>query len=345
MPNKRRMVSLHDYAPCYQYFHRAIQNNRFMIDGEDSTLRAEAIQAFYKLEVNALDNASVHILQLWLDNFIDSTTWGRCYRSLNQKKYLVDNNHRTITISEEAHNALKNVVNEKNISLSQVIIDGCAFIKNNCDNAAQSENKPLKSDTLVQLYDNPLQINSSSKIITPINQKRNNVVSLFGDETHEILGEESEPEFDSFYFNEVPEWPRKPEGYDFRANESYKEYRKHIECLTIKKPDKELLNYFNKTIDYYLTEDNCHQIGSQLLTIREVLLEKKLLSREFNADLFALSKGFNAANLTIDDYGDELIYFLSLIFGCATGFITSGNRELLVFIGHPNHVQIAYTRL
>lgn len=134
----------------------------------------------------------------------------------------------------------------------------------------------------------------------------------------------------------------KPEGYDFRTNASYTKYRKHIERLTIKKPDEELLNYFNITINYYLTEDNCHQIGPHLFLIRQELLNQKLFSTEFNPELFAISKEFNLPNLTMDDYADELIFLLGYIFGCTTQSITAGNRQTTVFVGHPNHVQLAY---
>lgn len=153
---------------------------------------------------------------------------------------------------------------------------------------------------------------------------------------------ELDPAFGSIFFDEPPEWPRKPEGYDFRKNESYKKYRKRIDSLTIKKPDEELLSYFDKTINYYLTENNCHQIGSHLLSIRKELLERNLLTTEFNPDFFAISKGFNAPNLSMDDYADELLYLLGYIFGCTTETITAGNRQPLVFVGHPNHIQLAH---
>lgn len=94
----------------------------------------------------------------------------------------------------------------------------------------------------------------------------------------------------SLIFDEAIEWPRKPEGYDLRTNDSYKKYRKHIERLTVKKPDEELLDYFNKTISYYLTEDNCHQSRQHLFLIRQELLNQRPFSTEFNPELFAISK-------------------------------------------------------
>jgi len=50
MPNKKRKVSLDDYVPCYQYFYRAIQNNRFMMNEQYDTVRAKAIHAFSELD-------------------------------------------------------------------------------------------------------------------------------------------------------------------------------------------------------------------------------------------------------------------------------------------------------
>ncbi|WP_133141236.1 DUF7168 domain-containing protein [Legionella waltersii] len=187
---------------------------------------------------------------------------------------------------------------------------------------------------------NPKLTGSPDQLVPPGNT---NVISLFGDEQSEFSDEEEgDTELDFFDFDEIREWPRKPEGYDFRTNESYKKYRKHIERLTIKKPDEKLLDYFNKTFNYYLTEDNCHQIGQHLLLIREELLNYKLFSTEHNSELFAISKGFNLTNFTMDDYADELIFLLGYIFGCTTASITSGNRQPTVFAGHPNHVQLAY---
>lgn len=231
--------------------------------------------------------------------------------------------------------------------MSQLIIDGCAFLQRNDKETTKPARKILEIGAL-----NPLNINSTpscspSKLVMPVTPNKSNVIPLFGEELiephdYDEEEEEEDPEFDSFYFGEVPEWPRKPEGYDFRTNDSYKKYRKYIEGITIKKQDEELLNYFTKTINYYLTEDNCHKIGSQLLLIRNELVSQNLFSTEFNPDYFAISKGFNLPNLTMDDYADELLFLLGYIFGCNTRSITAGNRQPIVFAGHPNHVQIAY---
>ncbi|HAU0908757.1 TPA: hypothetical protein JBH59_02915 [Legionella pneumophila] len=320
MANKKRRVSLDDYVSCYHYFERAIQNNRFMSEETNNSVRIKAIQAFSELKNTAHDEETVHLFQLWLDEFVDSQAFSRCYRALNQKKYLVEKTLRTITISDEAYNALKDLAHQKNISLSQAIVDGCTLLR---DKNNESIIPSINTNTL-----------------KPVNT---NLISLFGDALDESSDEkESGSEFDFFDFEEVREWPRKPEGYDFRSNESYKKYRKHIERLTIKKTDEKLLDTFNKTINYYLTEDNCHQIGPHLLSIRQELLNQKLLSKEFNPELFEISKGFNVGNLTMDDYADELLFLLGYIFGCTTASITAGNRQPTVFAGHPNHVQLAY---
>ena len=345
MANKKRKVSLDDYVPCYQYFHRAMQNNRFMKADQYNTVRAQAIMSFAKLKNNAHDAECVHLLQLWLDDFVDSETWSRCYRALNQKKYLVENNQRTITISDEAYNTLKDLANKKNISLSQLIIDGCTFLQSSDEESAKPSGKVLDVGALRPLNISSTLSGSANKLVIPVTPNNSNVISLFGEELIELPDDEKEeeldPELDSFYFGEVREWPRKPEGYDFRTNESYKKYRKYIERITVKQ-DEELLDYFNKTINYYLTEDNCHQIGPHLLSIRHELLTQKLCSTEFNPDFFAISKGFNLSNLTMDDYADELLFLLGYIFGCTTKSITAGNRQPIVFAGHPNHVQLAY---
>lgn len=336
MANKKRKVSLDDYVSCYHYFERAIQNNRFMSEETNNSVRIKAIQAFAKLKSTAENEESVHLFQLWLDEFVDSQAFSRCYRALNQKKYLVEKTLRTITISDEAYNALKDLAHQKNISLSQVIVDSCTLLRDKKD---ESIRPSINRNTL-----KPGNINRKpTGLSIPVEQSNTNVISLFGNELHESSDEEeSDSEFDLFDFEEVREWPRKPEGYDFRTNESYKKYRKHIDRLTIKKPDEKLLEPFNKTINYYLTEDNCHQIGPHLLLIRQELLNQKLFSQKFNPELFAISKGFNLGHLTMEDYADELIYLLGYIFGCTTASITAGNRQPTVFAGHPNHVQLAY---
>lgn len=323
MANKKRKVSLDDYVSCYHYFERAIQNNRFMSEEKNNSVRIQAIQAFAELKNTAHDEETVHQFQLWLDEFVDPQAFSRCYRALNQKKYLVEKTLRTITISDEAYTALKDLAHQNNVSLSQVIIDGCTLLQD-------KNNESIK----------PLINTLNTATLTLGNT---NVISLFGDELDESSDEEnSDTEFDFFDFEEVREWPRKPEGYDFRSNESYKKYRKYIERLTIKKPDEKLLDTFNKTINYYLTEDNCHQIGPHLLLIRQELLNQQLFSQKFNPELFEISKGFNVGNLTMDDYADELLFLLGYIFGCTTSSITAGNRQPTVFAGHPNHVQMAY---
>ena len=343
MPNKKRKVSLDDYAACYQYFHRAIQNNRFMKGEQHATVRASAIQSFGELKSNAPDEENVRLFQLWIDDFVDPSTWSRCYRALNQKKYLVEHNQRTITISNEAHNVLKNLSNKKNISFSQLIIDGCAFLQGSAEESIKLSDKARDVEALRSLNVSKTPVGAPGKLVVPVTSVSSNVISLFSEDLIESSDDEAyESELDSCYFDEVHEWPRKPEGYDFRINESYKKYRKNIKRLTIKKPDEELLEYFNKTINYYLTEDNCHQIGPQLLSIRHEILEKNLFFTEFDPDLFSISKGFNLPNLTMDDYADELLFLLERIFGCTTQTITAGNRQPTVFAGHPNHVQLAY---
>lgn len=332
MANKKRKVSLDDYVACYHYFSRAIQNNRFMVNEENNEVKAQAIDAFAQLKDTAHEEQTLHLFQLWLDEFVDSQAFGRCYRALNQKKYLVAKTLRTITISDEAYGALKNLAQVHHANFSQLIITGCNLLQENPEPSIEPLNgnpTPKGSCTLAPL----------------VTQEKTNVISLFGEELSKpfFSEEESDSEFNSFYDDEdLREWPRKPEGYDFRTNESYKKYRKHMERLTIKKTDDELLNYFNKTINYYLTKDNCHQIGPQLLSIREELIKQQLFSTQFNPELFAISKGFSVGHLTMDDYADELIFLLGYIFGCTTPSITAGNRQPTVFAGHPNHVQLAY---
>lgn len=345
MSNKKRKVTFEDYELCYHYFNRAIQNNRFMKGELHDNLRDKAVQSFVKLKISSPNQECLNQFQLWVDEFVDSSAWARCYRALNQKKYLVENGQRTITISDKAYNALKNLTNEKNISLSELILEGCSTLQKNDDEPVKASGNIIKIDALVSNDIASALRTSPNNLIKPPTLGNNNVVSLFEEEGIDLFDDddcELDLEYNPFCFDDIPELPLKPEGYDFRKNESYKTYRKKIKQLTIKKSNEELLGYFTNTINYSLTEDNCHQVGAQLISIRNELLLKDLFTREFNPEAFSISKGINLPNLTMDDYEDELIFLLGYIFGCSTPSITAGNRQPTVFAGHPNHVQLAY---
>lgn len=154
MPNKKRTLSLEDYEACYQYFRRAIQSNRFMEGGKHDTVRTEAIAAFTHIESSPQNAECVQLFQLWLDDFIDASIWSRCYRALNQKKYLLENGQHTITISDRAYNVLKDLANRKNTSLSKLIIDGCALINSGEEIFSEPTKNVLKTTNLI-----PLNIN------------------------------------------------------------------------------------------------------------------------------------------------------------------------------------------
>jgi hypothetical protein len=187
MANKKRKVSLDDYVSCYHYFERAIQNNRFMSEETNNSVRIKAIQAFSELKKTAHDEETVHLFQLWLDEFVDAQVFSRCYRALNQKKYLVEKTLRTITISDEAYNALKDLAHQKNISLSQAIVDGCTLLR---DKNNESIRPSINTITLKPGNINPKPIASQSSVITPITLGNTNVISLFGDALDESSDEE-----------------------------------------------------------------------------------------------------------------------------------------------------------
>lgn len=305
----------------------------------NNLVKTQAITAFAELKSTAEDEEAVRLFQLWIDEFVDAQSFSRCYRALNQKKYLIEKTMRTITISDEAYNALKDLSYQNNVSLSQVILDGCTVLQ---DKNKESIRPLINTLNTAALTPANIPTGSQNSLTTGVTSGNTNVISLFGDERGESHDEEEGGTEFEFDFDEVREWPRKPEGYDFRANESYKKYRKYIERLTIKKQDETLLAYFTKTINYFLTEDNCHQIGPQLLSIQKACLKQKLFSRQFNPNHFVISKGFNIPDLSFEHYADELLLFLGLIFGCMTASITTGNRQPYVFAGHPNQVQMAY---
>ncbi len=332
MVNQKRKVSQHDFLDCYAYFQRAIQNDRFMKDSlydEIEGLRENAIRLFAEISIE--EEGAIGELQRWIDAFIDSESWSRCYRALNQKKYLAKESHQTINLTKDAYRSLKAFATSKALNFSEAIV-ALLTIKELSGNApAQRLQKPEK----------PASLNDS----VSSRAASSNVIALFKadlpvSQCSEVLLPESEP--DGFYLDEEVHWPRKPDNYDFRQNESYKKYKQRIKALTIKKPDEDLLAYFNNTINYYLKEDNCQAVGEQLLLIRQQLVGKRYFKTEFDPSLFAISKGITLPGYQWEGYGDELLYYLGQIFGCDSACISAGKKEQHVFAGHKNQVQIAY---
>ena len=128
MANKKRKVSHIDFLHCHQYFERAIQSGRFLDGGETDTIHNKAKQHFLDLPRQENDEQSIQALQNWIDQFVDNETWGKCYRSLNQRRYLDMHDSRTININEHTHVKLKSYAQKNNINLSDAItnlLDGC----------------------------------------------------------------------------------------------------------------------------------------------------------------------------------------------------------------------------
>ncbi|CAM4448517.1 MAG: hypothetical protein LEGION0403_FIIPPAGN_02249 [Legionella sp.] len=312
MANKKRRLSAQDVVLCHAYFQRAIQNHQFRSDWHDS-YRAHAIAEFFKLNVDTVNEEAIAQVQTWVDSFVDAPTWKRCYRTLNQKKYLDKNKPKTLSIRGDAYNALKEYAAQQDMSFSDALIQ---LVETHHESSVPSANpEPLPT------------------IAPKVSSERtSNVISLVDDE---------ETEFDTLW-GRVPHWPRKPDNYQVKHNESYKKYRNHLKQLTVKNPDEALLTYFNQSLNYDLTQDNCHQVGAQLLSIQQAGLKQNKFSRHFNPELFAVSQRFFIANFSMEHYADELLLFLGLVFGCTTASITSGSRTPFVFTGPPNQVFMAY---
>ncbi len=332
MVNQKRKVSQRDFLDCYSYFQRAIQSDRFMkdsINDEIDGMRENAISAFS--DISLKEEGAIGALQRWIEAFVDSASWGRCYRALNQKKYLAKDSHQTVNLTKEAYRLLKAFATSKGLNFSEAIVSLLTSNDKSSNEVTQLTQKTVKPASL----DDPVSRRAASS----------NVIALFKadlpvSQHPEVLLSESEP--DGFYFDEEIHWPRKPENYDFRQNESYKKYKQRIKTLTIKKLDEDLLAYFNNTINYYLKEDNCQAVGEHLLLIRQQLLDQHYFKTEFDPSLFAISKGITQPNYQWEGYGDELLYYLGQIFGCDSASISAGKKELYVFAGHKNQVQIAY---
>jgi len=331
MANQKRKVSPSDFLQCYDYFKRALQDNR-CLQNSDLTIHTQASQEFSDILRDNTD-VSLDALQTWIDAYIDSTTWSRCYKSINQKKYLAKKPHQTIGLDDQAFQMLRNYSSGWDMSYSQAIIDLITKSGIPVNYIIAAPTKDTQED----------KQNSIENI-----SLKSNVVALFKEDIDaevfdtELDSEEAEEDWEPFnHFDR--EQPRKPDNYDFRKNNSYKKYRDRIKKLTIKDMDEALLDRFDKrfTINYYLRPDTAPRIGEDILLLRSQLLEEGYFSSQFLPDELAISQGFTLPQSLLNAYADDLMYNIGEIFGCCCIDITAGNRKPSVFIGNKNHVQIA----
>lgn len=296
-----------------------------------------AIHAFSKINVELLDAESLNLFQSWIDEYVDAPTWSRCYRALNQKHYLNNNKQHAITITHEAYVGLKNRAKQYEMSLSEAIMQ----LLNKEDKVSKSIDE-LKDPVKLE-FPQEKSKNNVLYLVPKLKENKEEEGSLNVSVSNDLNFKEEEDALDFFdLFHTRVEQPHKPKGYDFRQNETYKNYRQRINRVTIKKQDEGLLEYFNKHCHGYLTEDNCTTVGKQLITMRASLLDDKHFSNEFKPECFAISKGITVSNAYTESYADELAILLCDFLGCTTRAVTSGKREPFVFAGNKNHVQIAF---
>ena len=223
MANIKRKVSRSDFLDCYNYFDRAIRNNRFMTDVENHGARTIAMASFFKIQSNDISDANVLLLQAWMDQFVDAITASKCYITLNQKKYLTQNNSRNIQITDKAHATLKSYAEKNLVSLSEAII------------------------LLVEAS------NQSNESLGYINLSKK--------QNFELIFEESVRRGDEYIRSLIHSKDKseikKSSDDEFNDNKGYKEYRDRIKRLTIKKTNETLLEYFEKyfekPLSYYLS--------------------------------------------------------------------------------------------
>ena len=312
MVNLKRKVSHSDFLDCYNYFDRSIRNNRFMNEIERQDTRVNAIESFSKIKTNEASDINVLSLQLWVDQFVDPEAWSKCYRNLNQKKYLAQSNNRSIQVTESAHSALKSYATNNHLTLSEAIV---SLLE-----TSNQSHKSLASTELNKKHDFNLVFEESVK------------------RGHEYI--------QSLIQSKDLNSKKKSTDDESRENKCYREYRDRIKRLTIKKPDETVLEYFEryfeKPLGYYLMNDNIIHVSQHLFNLRQQLLNDNLLLNEFIPSDFSISKTLIIPQHSMDGFGEELCYVLSHIFGCDTTHITSGSKEPLVFTGNTKHVQLAY---
>lgn len=310
MVNKKRKLSIHDYLDCYCYFDRAIGNNR--LEFGNSSVELKAVEEFRKLASCNIIDDDVDEFQSWIDKYTDDETWARCYRSVNQKKYLKKNGNRNVSLSMIAYTQLKDFAAEKELSMSEAI----SHLLDNYLPPATLTKEPINAD-------------SSGVVIPfrPLKQK-----------PQEPIEEEL---FASFYDPFISP-PAKEKKYSLAQDERYQEYRRSLKKLTIKKPNDELISKFDNTFSYYLQEKNIAQVGRDLLSLRDELLKDSWLSRKFNADDFVISKPITMPRYQFEGYGEEALCFLTDFWGCNYTYISSGKQAKPVILGNNYHVQLAY---
>lgn len=338
MANKKRKVSQDDFLACHAYFHRIIREPSFKSQEGEAAIRDEAIALFLEIPSHDPNEKSIHALQSWIDRFIDAKTWSRCYRVLNQKKYLAKSNLATLQINKETYVALKSFATENQLSFSQAITDLLAIANEPFMNTLPSSEQVKQEVTAI---DSP---------------GTNNVVALFKTDRPSLsdtIDEDEEEGDDDDDFNPFDHWfmdgrhlqqPKKPEGYDFKKNDSYKKYRKRIDSLTLKEINPKITALVEEIFSSWPTptEHNARDIGTHLIKLKDRLLKEKYLVTTFQPNDFAISKTILLPEYQMTGFADDLMYYISLILGCHCAEITSGKREPSVFAGNRDHVIATY---
>lgn len=335
MANKKRKVSLDDFLMCHGYFFRAIREPGFMNQEGEGALRNQVIEQFSEIPTHEVNENSIHALQLWIDRFIDAKTWGRCYRALNQKKYLSKSNLMTLQINKDTYQSLKSFATENKLNYSQAIAE-LLMVANEPIISNHSSMEAVKQDVVIKNF------SGTSNVVALFKPDR----PLFSEDVDEDDIEDEEFDILDHWFMDgrVSQQPRKPEGYDFKKNDSYKNYRKRINSLTLKEAHPEITTLIENVFSSSptLTEDNARGMGAYLIKLKNLLIERQYLSTIFQPDNFVISKGILLPEYQMTGYADDLMYFISLIFGCQCSEITSGNREPSVFTGNKYHVMVTY---
>lgn len=121
VPNKKRKVSSNDCLQCYDYFKRAIIENRLFSEKTDHRHQS-AVKDFWMININGEISDCIESLQAWINLYVDEVAWKKCYRAINQKNYTAKRNTKSVVISVDAYQVLQELNDKTNKSFSELII-------------------------------------------------------------------------------------------------------------------------------------------------------------------------------------------------------------------------------
>lgn len=130
MPRPKKGVTLDNMFLVYQYFSRAIEDNRLWNEEEGTDEIVQATNAFSSLPIKeAIQteetvekmDAIRQVLQLWVDKYVPPKKWHRCLKTLRQRKSRKRLRLHHLDLNQEAYRCIKELAGRFDLSLADTI--------------------------------------------------------------------------------------------------------------------------------------------------------------------------------------------------------------------------------